>query len=235
MKRLRWFFCPRTVWCPTLLGWVGILGALFAPLIAWWHWGENYLCRTQRITSEILVVEGWVGTETIEAAAAEFSLGGYHWIVAAGGPTGEHWNRRRWTHAEVAEDGLVAAGVAREKIIAAPAREVEAQRTYESALAVRQKLTARNLHPTAITVFTRGAHAGRTQLVYAKVFGPTVPVGIISWLPPARQTEPWWHSSTRAKDLLIETIGCLYEALLDSGRHAATTAGAIAPESPPTH
>jgi hypothetical protein len=167
-----------------------------------------------------LVVEGWVGSETIEAAAAEFNLGGYRWIVAAGGPDGEHWNRQRWTFAEIAEDELLDSGISREKIIPAPARNVEAQRTFESALAVQQALAKQGLRPQALMIFTRGSHARRSQLVYSKVFGPATKVGVISWLPPSLQIEPWWHSSTRAKDLLTETIGCLYEALLDSGRSA---------------
>jgi len=218
VKLVSWFLRPRTIWCPTLLGWIVILGAFLTPVLAWWTRGESYLCTSQRIASEILVVEGWVGQETVEAAAAEFSLGGYRWIVAAGGPNGERWNRVRWTFAEIAEDGLIGAGVSREKIIPAPARDVEAQRTFESALAVQQALAKQGLRPQALMIFTRGSHARRSQLVYTRVFGPSTKVGVISWLPPSPQIEPWWHSSTRAKDLMTETIGFLYEALLDSGR-----------------
>lgn len=222
MKLFTWFFRPRTVWCPTLAGWTLILCLLLTPFSAWWIWGESFLCLTQRQATDILVVEGWTGTETFIAAAAEFSTGGYRWIIATGGPNGESWRRQRWSYAEIAEDGLVAAGIARANIIAAPAREVGTQRTHESALAVQGILAARGLHPNALTIFTRGAHARRSRLVYAKVFEPNIKIGVISWLPPGAQAEPWWRSTVRAKDLLTETIGCLYEALLDSGR--STTA-----------
>lgn len=202
--------------------------------MAWWTWGEPQLCLTRREKTEILVVEGWVSEETLEAAAHEFSTGGYQWIIATGGPNGERWNRKRWTYAEIAEDGLVAAGIPRSKIIAAPAREVETQRTHESALAVQQVLTARGFSPKAITVFTFGSHARRSQLVYAKVFEPTIKVGIISWMPPGSMNTPWWHSTMRAKSLLTETIGCLYEALLNSGRSATHGTSTVNPSRPPT-
>lgn len=172
------------------------------------------------------MVEGWVGSETLEAAAVEFSSGDYRWIVATGGPNGEKWTRRRWSYAEIAEDGLCAAGVPRAKIIVAPAREVETQRTHESALAVQQALAARGLHPTAFTVFTRGSHARRSQLVYARVFEPSTKVGIISWLPAGAHASPWWKSTERAEDLLTETVGILYEVLFDSGRTAKKVTGA---------
>lgn len=218
MKRISWLIRPRTIWFPTLAGWALILSAVVAPFIAWWTWGETQLCLTQRERTDILVVEGWIGEEAFEAAAAEFAAGGYRWIIPTGGPDGERWSRKRWTYAEIAEDGLIAAGVPRAKIIAAPCREVETQRTHESAVAVRQVLTARGLQPTAVNVFTLGAHARRSHLVFARVFEPEVKIGIISWLPPGALAEPWWHSTTRARSLLTETIGYLYEALFNSGR-----------------
>ena len=218
VKAISWFIRPHKIWFPTLLGWFLILGMLATPVVAWWLWGESFLCLTRREPTDILVVEGWAGGETFEAAAAEFARGGYRWIIATGGPDGERWSRKRWTYAEIAHDGLIGAGVPRDRIIMAPCAEVETQRTRESALAVQQILSNQCLHPAALNVFTLGAHARRSQLIYAKVFGSTVKVGIISWLPPGASTDPWWHSTTRAKSILTETIGYLYEALLDSGR-----------------
>lgn len=208
----------RTVWWPTWLGWMLLFLTGALPLALWVFCGERFLCANEPAPSQILVVEGWVGTETLDAAAHEFSSGRYVWVVTAGGPNGEPWNSRRWTYAEIAADGLAAAGISRSKIISAPAQDVQVHRTYESALAVQQVLAARQLTADSITVFTRGSHGRRSRLVYQKVFGPGTNIAVISWLPDAARSGPWWRSTVRAEDLLTETFGYAYEALLSSGR-----------------
>lgn len=218
MKRLAWFVRPRTIWCPTLVGWVLILGLLAMPAITWCIWGESFLCLTNREPAEVLVVEGWVGDEVLQAAAAEFKSGNYHWAVTTGGPNGENWQRQRWTYAQIGFDRLAAYGVPRDKIIMSPAPEVESQRTHTSAVSAKQALAAAGIEPTALNIFTRGAHARRSRLVYARVFEPAIKVGIVSWLPNSTHANPWWKSTVRSKDVLTETIGYLYEALLGSGR-----------------
>jgi len=135
----------------------------------------------------------------------EFAHGGYR------------WRRKRWTYAEITHDRLISVGVPRDNIIMAPCAELETQRTRESALAVQQILSAQGLHPAALNIFTLGSHARRSQLVYAGVYGPSINIGVISWLPPGALSNPWWRSTARAKSLLTETIGYPYEALLDSG------------------
>jgi len=118
----------------------------------------------------------------------------------------------------MASRNLIRFGVPKDKIILAPATDTETQRTYESAVAVWKVLQARGMQPKALNVFTLGAHARRSRLVFAKVEEPGTKVGSISWIPSAYVAMPWWGSSERAKDLLTETAGYLYEALLNSGR-----------------
>jgi hypothetical protein len=55
-------------------------------------------------------------------------------------------------------------------------------------------------------------------LVFSKVNSHGAEVGVIGWIPPDYKTEPWWRSSDRSRELLEETVGYLYEVLLNSGR-----------------
>jgi hypothetical protein len=55
-------------------------------------------------------------------------------------------------------------------------------------------------------------------LVFAKVAPPDTNVGVVSWGPSTYGAVPWWRSSDRAKDLLTEMAGYVYEALFNSGR-----------------
>jgi hypothetical protein len=165
------------------------------------------------------VVEGWIGSDGVRAAAAEFHQGGYQYVVAAGGvASGTGWGQAGWSYAEGADHELVRSGVPEEKIILAPSKGTETHRTYESAVAVFRALETKGIHPNALNVFTLGPHARRSCLVFAKVLGPRTKVGDVSWTPSDYQSVPWWRSSDRAKDLLTETAGYLYEALFNSGR-----------------
>jgi hypothetical protein len=209
-------FQRRTVWCPTLLGWFCIVALLMLPVFWWCSCGEVFLSLTHRLPADILVVEGWIGPAGIRAAGVEFEQRGYQYVVGAGGLADERWNEPRWSYAEGAGRELLQFGIAKDRIILAPAGDPERQRTYESAVAVRRALQVRGIQPRALNVFTLGAHARRSQLVFAKVL--RTKVGVVDWTPSGYQAVPWWRSSERAKDLLTETAGYLYEALLNAGR-----------------
>lgn len=207
----------RTVWCPTWLGLFCIFALVFFPAVWWWNSGESFLSLTRRLPAEVLVVEGWIGHDGIRAAAAEFEQHGYRYVVTSGGLSSERSGTPRWSYAEDAEHELVLCGIPKDRIIIARSKDVESQRTYESAEAVRWALQAKGSEPRALNVFSCGPHARRSWLVFAKVFRPGTNVGVISWIPDS-STGAWWHSSERARDLLTETVGYLYEALLNSGR-----------------
>lgn len=164
------------------------------------------------------MVEGWIGGPGIRAAASEFTHGGYQYIVSTGPLTGERWSDYRWNYALIGEQQLMKVGINQDRIIKAPAGDVEQHRTYRMAEATKLALAERSIQPLNLTIFTRGAHGRRSRLVYEKVFGPSVRIGVISWLPPDFEHEPWWHSSTRSEDMLKESVGYIFEKLLDSGR-----------------
>ena len=206
----------RTVWLPTLFGWFLLLLLGCVPAVVWCFCGEGILALTDRQPADVLVVEGWIGTEGIRAAYNEYVVGGYKSVVATGGLTGERWNARRWNYANEAAEQLIRLGVPQDRLLVAPARNTEAQRTFEMAVAARNSVGLAAIH--SINVFTRGAHARRSRLVFEKVFGPEIPVGVISWKPPTFSDEPWWRSSDRAEDLIKETVGYVFERLANSGR-----------------
>jgi uncharacterized SAM-binding protein YcdF (DUF218 family) len=209
----------HTIWFPTWLGWLCLGLFLAIPLLWWWIYGEAFLSMTERLPGEILVVEGWIGRDGVRAAGAEFEQHGYLYVVTTGGLTsGDGWEEPGWSFAEGAEHELIRDGVAKDRIIVAAARDVERNRTYESAVAVWRALRARGIEPKTINVFTLGPHARRSRLVFAKVYGPKTEVGVISWVPAGHQVLPWWRSSQRSREMITETTGYLFETLLNSGR-----------------
>jgi hypothetical protein len=217
LRRLR-LIQRRTLWCPTLLGSFCIV-TLLVVAVAWWcSSGESFLRLTRRLPAEVLVVEGWIGRDAVRAAGQEFEERGYQYIVATGSLTAERWGEGCGSFAEMTERELIRSGVPKDRIIVAPAKDTEIQRTFESALAVWRALQARSIRPRGLNVFTLGAHARRSRLVFAKVCQPGTKVGVVDWAPSGYEAGPWWCSSDRAKELLTETAGYLFEGLLNSGR-----------------
>jgi hypothetical protein len=85
-------------------------------------------------------------------------------------------------------------------------------------VAAYHALEARNIHITAVNVFTFGAHARRSRLIFSKVFRRAAPIGVISWVPDDEKNGPWWQSSDRSENIIKETAGYIFEALFNSGR-----------------
>jgi hypothetical protein len=208
----------RTIWCPTWVGWSLIAILVLVPGLVWLLAGESFLSETERLPAEVLVVEGWIGREGVRAAAAEFKQGGYTYIATSGGPVRDPWKDNPSSYAEMAASELVQAGIPQDRILVASSKATERGRTFESAVAVRRLLQASSFRPKALNVFTLGAHARRSRLVFAKVEGQDSHVGTIAWTPPDYASQPWWHSSERAKAIISETVGYGFELLANSGR-----------------
>ena len=211
-------FQRRSIWWPTLPGWAFFFITLGMPFLIWCFQGESFLSQTERQPADTLVVEGWIGIEGIRAAKLEFEHGGYRYIVATGGMSGNPWDTRQWSLAIEAEELLLRLGLARDQVILAKPPDVQSHRTFASAVAVWRNLHARGIQTKSVNLFTRGAHARRSRLVFAKVLQPETKVGVISWNPPGYDAGPWWKSSDRALELLKETVGVLYESVFNSGR-----------------
>lgn len=151
-------------------------------------------------------------------AKREFEIGGYIYLVVTGGPAGPSWSAERVNLAEHGKAELRRLGFPEDRLLSAPCGDSESQRTYESALTAKRFLGAKGLHPQGINVLSRGPHSRRTQMVYSKVFGPSVNIGIVAWRPYASQHLAWWQSSERTKEFLNESIGFFYEWMIDAGR-----------------
>ena len=218
------FFTRRTVWAPTFLGFSLLAGLLALPGIWWFAYGESFLALTRRLpNARVLVVEGWIGPDGIRAAKDEFASGHYDLIVTSGGnpdpASKDNWQREGWSYAEGAQKQLIRLGLPADKIVSAPPSLTEARRTYRAALHVKETLDALGAEPKEINVFTFGAHARRSWLVFSKACGPEIKVGVIGWEPPYYSSVPWWRSSERSIELLVQTVGYFFEFLFNSGRH----------------
>ena len=227
------FLQRRVVWVPTWLGLVTFSIFTMFPLLWWAFKGETYLGASSQECADILVVEGWIGTEGVSAAKREFQTGRYRYIITSSGLSGDPWNPKRWNFALEAEKQLLGSGLRRDQVVAAIPRAVESHRTFESAAAVWRTLQLREIKPVALTVFTRGVHARRSRLVFERVFKSKLPIGVVAWQPVGLRDGAWWESSARATEMIKESVAFFFELLFNSGRQSNSPTESLPIETAP--
>jgi uncharacterized SAM-binding protein YcdF (DUF218 family) len=168
------------------------------------------------VDAKVLVVEGWLDQYTFPLAAGEFKAGGYTRAFTTGGPVvgSGGYTTDYQTEAHVGASRLEAAGVPGDLVRMIPSHVWNRNRTYYSALALRDWFQKQNLHVDSINVLTEGAHARRTWLLFQEALGPDVRVGIISVANPDYDPKYWWRYSDGVREVSSEALAYLYAKFL---------------------
>jgi uncharacterized SAM-binding protein YcdF (DUF218 family) len=198
-------------WCGAILVGIGSAGiAVFVFLSIY-----PFFAVTQRVNSNVLVVEGWVHKYAIRSAVDEFKRGSYERVFTTGGPVvgnGGYINDFQ-TSASVGADQLKKFGVPTEVVQMVPSHEIGRDRTYSSALALRDWLQNHGMSVRSFNIVTEGFHARRTRLLYEKAFGKHVTIGIIAVPSPDYDSNHWWRYSDGVREAVGESIAYLYAKL----------------------
>jgi uncharacterized SAM-binding protein YcdF (DUF218 family) len=206
----------RERWGLSTRGWlIGFAAALLLFSLFWFR-VYPFLAVTHRVNTNVLVVEGWVHEYAIRAALKEFQSSHYERIFATGGPvegTGGYTNDYN-TSASVGADLLKKNGLASGSVQMVPSRVMDRDRTYGSAIALRNWFNEHNMPVSGIDVVTEDLHARRTRLLFQKALGDKVTVGVIAVPNPDYDARRWWRYSEGVKDVVSETVAYLYAKLL---------------------
>lgn len=177
---------------------------------------QPFLAETHRVNSNLLVVEGWIHEYAIRGALEEFRRGSYQRIFTTGGPvigSGGYINDFQ-TSASVGADLLKHAGVPPEFVEMVPSRVMDRDRTYGSAVALREWFRQHNMAVHSINVITEDVHARRTRFLFQKALGDKVAVGIIAIPNPDYNAKHWWRYSAGVKDVVSEAAAYAYTRFL---------------------
>lgn len=192
-----------------------------------------FLAITQRVDANTLAVEGWIHEYAIRTAVKEFQSNHYQRVFTTGGPvagTGGYVNDFM-TSASVGADLLKKWGVPDERLQMVPCRVTDRDRTYGSAVALRNWFRDHNVVVSGIDVVTEDLHVRRTRLLFQKAFGKDVKIGIIAVANVDYPANGWWHYSQGLKDVVSEFTAYLYARLLFFPEESAHP-GKAAPLSP---
>jgi uncharacterized SAM-binding protein YcdF (DUF218 family) len=216
-RRTCWGLVSQRVrWGLSLRGWLVLFGLLAAASASFVLGIYPFLAVTDRESTDVLVVEGWVHEYAIRAATAEFSSGGYGRVFSTGGPVqgmGGYQNDYS-TAASVGAGRLRAAGIPPAQLQMVPSRVASRDRTYSSALALRDWLRANGVVVRRINVVTEDLHARRTRLLFQEALGDSVSVGVIAVPTPDYDARHWWRYSEGVRAVLGESIAYLYAKFL---------------------
>jgi DUF218 domain len=201
-------FRRRTVWLPTLPGLALI--AVLAAAAGWWamHHAYDFLAVQAPVRTadgrgaRVLVVEGWMNEPDLDQAVAVYRRGHYERVITTGRPIGS-WSSFA-SYADRAADYLRRHGLADATLDAVAAPQSPRDRTYGTAVQVRDWARAQGLRLESVDVFTSDAHARRSRQTYRLALGPGVAVGVLSSAPTEYDPARWWASSLGAKRVIGE-------------------------------
>jgi len=171
-----------------------------------------FLAITHRVNANILVVEGWIHEYAIRAAVKEFQSNHYQRVFTTGGPvvgTGGYINDF-YTSASVGADLLKKWGLPDERLQMVPSRVMDRDRTYGSAVALRNWFRDHNMVVRSVNVMTEDMHARRTRLLFEEALGKSITVGIIAVPNPDYDARRWWRYSEGVKDVGSEAFVYIY-------------------------
>jgi hypothetical protein len=200
-------------WGLSGLGWVLLISVLFLTLFLTAVTIYPFLAITQRVDADILVVEGWVHEFGIRATLAEFKTGRYRYVFTTGGPRPGSDSSDPDTAASVMADWLHYRGIPYEFLRAVPSHVIGRDRTFHSAIALRNWLREHNSSAHSMNVISEMTHARRTRLLYVKAFGSDVKVGIISARNHDYDPKRWWRSSDGVREVIGEAVAYIYARL----------------------
>lgn len=202
-------FRRREVWLPTFWGLLLLLAIGAALAVGLGRSAYALLALQSPVPgARTLVVEGWLDRAELNQAVAVARSGHYERVLTTGGPIDPLVDVGDWKNYAVrAAAQLRASGLTSTPVIAVPAPASLQDRSYLSAVMVREwaKQSGTALGP--IDLYSAGVHARRSWLVYRMVFDDTAEVGVLNARPAEYDPQRWWTTSIGAKTTFGEVVG----------------------------
>lgn len=217
----RWkLFRRRECVVPTWKGWIILVGLAATLILLLLRCVFPFLAVNAPEPARVLVVEGWGSDDVMAQALEEFRRNHYETLVSSGGliEKGSPLTQFK-TWAEFGAETLRRLGADTNSLHAVVPPVAKKDRTYVSAVAVREWLRARGSMPPAINVMSVGAHSRRTRLMYEAAFGKELRIGIIAAEEKGFDPKHWWASSQGFRVVVDEVIAYLYVKLLFRPEH----------------
>jgi len=172
----------------------------------------NYLAQQQPLHKGILVVEGWVSEQTLLQAIQSYKTNSYQQIITTGGLIKGRRQSEYKSYADSAAAFMLKNGIKQSEITSLPAPDSAQNRTFLSAVIVRDWLIKQKNNTQTIDVFSEGVHARRTLILYKMAFANKRGIGIMTGKAEQYLLESWWQTSAGIKTVISEVVGLTWVA-----------------------
>lgn len=197
--------CYRLSWFSRLLL-LGILVLLFFGIRASLY---GFLSPVKPVQSNILVVEGWIDDFAIEDAYKIYKEGNYNFVISVGGPMEMGNISHPVSTADIGMRSLLYLGVDSSKIVSVSRENVLRDRTYHSALAVKEWLEKNHPEIKNFNMVSLGPHSRRSWYLFRQAM-PDKEIGIIAIRDKRYDPETWWKTSKGMRSVVTEAFGYFY-------------------------
>ena len=206
----------QEVWVLTVQGWLVTLGCIATLMLFLLTHVHSFLAVNSPIKADVLIVEGWIPDYAIEQAMVEFKSGGYKKLITTGVPVelGSYLAQYK-NAAEISAATLRKLGFEQDKLVAVPAPNVIRNRTYASAVALRQWLASSDLKIKSVNLYTFDVHTRRSWLIFKEALAPEIQVGVIAVKSYNYAPNQWWISSEGVRSIISEMIAYIYARFIN--------------------
>ena len=206
----------KECWTFTWIGWMGLLALGGLVLFLFLFTIHPFLAPTKPVDADILIVDNFLEDYGLKELSDEFRSKNYSLILSAGVrlPQGSPLAAEYKTSGELSAAILKKFGISEKAIVPIIPKPVERDRTFASALAVKNWLAQNNIQPRGINVFSFGPHSRRSWMLYKEAMGEEIPVGIIACENREYDPKRWWKTSSGVRTVLDETIAYIYAKLV---------------------
>jgi hypothetical protein len=213
-------FRKKEVWVPTWPVFVLLLLSVGGLLCGITEYLYPFLAQQHPVlNAEMIIIEGWMADAELKEAAKTICPGQI--VVTTGGPITFGQQILKYdNYAELGTARLIECGIPAESIITIPAPDTQRDRTYVSAQAARARLEELGLFGKSANIYTIGAHARRSYLMFLAVFGKDYPLGVVSVEPPRYNLKHWYRHSAGFKHVTMELISWIYAQFFLLVHHA---------------
>jgi hypothetical protein len=177
----------------------------------------SFLAITNPSSTEVLVLEGWMPAYAVNQVAPLIKARDYRRVIIS---RPLYAGRTEYESGEALAkyilENLVELGVSKDRIHLVFSNASDRNRTYRSALAVRNWMQEKGLDIRTIDVGTMGPHARRSRLLFQRAFGRDVKVGVVALEDQDYDLAHWWRSSAGVREVPFEMVAYLYVKFLFS-------------------
>ena len=202
----------RECWKATWFGQLLKLIILLSFILIYAFRTVGFLSPNAPVTSNTLIVEGFLPDYALVEAMHIFEQGGYQRMIITGkkrpkgAPLDQYANDGEYSAATLARLGY---SMDRVQVVAEP-YDITKDRTYESALAIQEWAKENNLSFKTINLVSLGCHSRRSRLMFEKAFGDSTEVGIIAIRNQGFNPKRWWSSSIGFREVNKESLAWIY-------------------------